>query len=176
MRKGDLTGGSVCTPGPKIGARRSLGPLTVIAELSFLPNRPAQEQPLEQNQLWYREDAGSCSAPAMRQGYAKEGKAKKTSGPCMGGVFGRIAQAQRRLRDAPGASSLFPLGPVGGAPRRPERRGGGCWRPNGLSGSDHGRSARNLRPSVPSAVDCRGPVPGAGLDPCGREERLKIVQ
>lgn len=88
----------MCTPGPKIGARRSLGSLTVIAELSFRPSRPAQEQPLEQKQLWSREDAGSCSAPAMRQGYAKEGEAKKTSGPCMGGVFGRVAQAQAQAQ------------------------------------------------------------------------------
>lgn len=84
----------MCSPGPKTGARRSLGPLTVIAELSFLPSRPAQEQSLEEKQLWSREDTGSCSAPAMRQGYAKEGEAKKTSGPCKGGLLGRIAQAQ----------------------------------------------------------------------------------
>lgn len=80
-----------------------------------------------------------------------------------------------RLRDAPGASSLFPLGPVGGALRSPEKGGGGCWRLSVLSGFDHRRSARNLRSSEPSAVDCKGPVPEAGLGPCGREERIKIV-
>lgn len=68
------------SPGPKTGARRSLGPLTVIAELSFLPSRLAQEQSLEEKQLWPREDTGSCSAPAMRQGLRQRRRGKEDVG------------------------------------------------------------------------------------------------
>ncbi|MEJ1289352.1 hypothetical protein NN561_020394 [Cricetulus griseus] len=111
----------------------------------------------------------------MRQGYAKEGEAKKRLRRCKGGGSAALRRRRRRLSDASGASSLFPLGPVGGAPQRPEREGGGCWSLGFLSFPGHGRSARNLLSSVPTEVDCRGPVLGAGLGPCRREERMKIV-
>lgn len=72
------------------------------------------------------------------------------------------------------APSVFPLGPVGGARQRPERKGDGSWSFVFPSVPDHGRSARNLQSSVPSAVDCRWPVLGAGLGLWGerRESRL----
>ena len=82
------------SPGPKTGARRSLGPLTVIAELSFLPSRPAQEQSLEEKQLWPREDTGSCSAPAMRQGLRQRRRGKEDAGAVQGRRARSIAQAQ----------------------------------------------------------------------------------
>ncbi|XP_037064024.1 uncharacterized protein LOC119088384 [Peromyscus leucopus] len=116
------------------------------------------------------------AAPPQRCVGVTPKKARPRQG-CSGARAGSSAalrrrRRKRRLRDA---ASVSPLGPVGGARRRPEGQGGGGgWR-LGVPSSvpDRGRSARNLRSSVPPEEDRRSPVRGAGLAPCGRGTRIK---
>lgn len=174
MRRGDATGESVRTPGSEGRDSGVPGPLTVIPKLSS--KRQCRRS------LWTKGGPGLDKKPVTvppQQCVRVTPKKARPRRECVCARAGYSAALRRRrlrhrLKGASPAPSLFPLGPVGGARQRLERKGDGRWSFVFPSVPDHGRSAGNLQSSVPSAVDCRCPVLGAGLAPWGerRESRL----
>lgn len=175
MRRGDATGESVRTPGSEGRGSGVPGPLTVIP-------KPSSKSRYRRS-LWSKGGPGldkmPVTVPPQQCVRVTPPKKARPRRGCVCARAGYSAALRRRrlrhrLKDASPAPSLLPLGPIGGERQRLERKVGGRLSFVFPSVPDHGRSARNLQSSEPSAVDCRCPVLEAGLGPWG-ERRVKVV-
>lgn len=159
-------GGRVRTPGATCRGSGVPGPLTVIPGPAS-EARAGAVSGAGVGGIRLRNPASAAPPLSCVRGGGRKGRGQGESAP----DEGRGSGLRRRL--AVGAPSTFPRRPAGGARRR-IRRAAGCDRGTGLP-LGRGRSARGRRSSGPRAAGCRGPALGAGLGPCGRGDRVKVM-